>query len=63
MPEPEELKRRLDETASKAESLCKKARNAWLREKRLRATLTSSLNELHEKSLVTEELKAQLAVY
>ena len=63
MPEPQVLKRRLDEAADKAESLYKQARNTSYREKRLRATLKSTLAELRENSMVTEELKAQLAVY
>ena len=63
LPDPAVLKRRLDEATAKAESLYKQARNTSDREKRLRTTLESTLAELREKSMVTAELKAQLAVY
>ena len=57
------LKRRLDEAEGKVESLSKQARNTSDREKRLRAALQATQAELRENSMVTEELKAQLAFY
>ena len=63
LPDPRELKRRLDGASETVQSLQKQARNTVRREKRLRATLHSTLEELRDNAMVTAELKAQLAVY
>ncbi|XP_041864906.1 THAP domain-containing protein 6-like isoform X2 [Melanotaenia boesemani] len=60
---PTALKRRLEETQARVESLARDKKNAVAREKRANRAVKSLLENLREKNLINEELKERLEFY
>ncbi|XP_034547134.1 THAP domain-containing protein 6 isoform X2 [Notolabrus celidotus] len=59
---PEELRARLSEALARVRALEKEKRNAKDRERRTKKVVLGLLEDLREKNLIIEELKAQLSV-
>uniref|UniRef100_A0A3P8UGS9 THAP-type domain-containing protein n=1 Tax=Amphiprion percula TaxID=161767 RepID=A0A3P8UGS9_AMPPE len=60
---PSVLKARFSEAAARVLSLEKKKRNAQVRERRAKTTITALLKVLREKNLLTEDLCESLKIY